>query len=156
MPPLSEAKVPPPALEINASYGIEPNPLGVQQLAVSWDNEGFRVGFAINGRTHTLMNGIGSWRDGETELPRTTPEWTELVGVETSPRRPTKIAAAGAWKDPHTFEMQWRYYETPHFDTVTVRFIDARVEVSFLNSLILMAAAMHSEMRPALQGLARS
>ena len=107
---LSEAKVPPPAPETNAVYAIEPNPLGVQQWAVSWDNPASRVGFEINGRTHTLMNGIGSRR----------------------------------------------YCDTPHFDTVAVRSIGERVEMSFLNSPTLMAAAMHSETRPVLQGLART
>ena len=49
-----------------------------------------------------LTAALGSWRDGETELPGTPPEWTELVGVDPGPRHPTKIAVAGAWKDAQT------------------------------------------------------
>ena len=52
--------------------------------------------------------------------------------------------------------MQWRYYETPHFDTVTVHFVDNQIEVTFLNSLTQMSATLHAETRPVLQGLESS
>ena len=50
--------------------------------------------------------------------------------------------------------MQWRYYETPHFDTVTLHLRERRVDVTFLNSLTQMSTALHSETRPVLKGLA--
>jgi hypothetical protein len=78
------------------------------------------------------------------------------VGVDSSPRQPAKVAVAGAWKDAQTFEMQWRYYETPHYDTVTVHFIERRIEVSFLNSLTRMSSTLHAETRPMLKGIASS
>jgi hypothetical protein len=52
--------------------------------------------------------------------------------------------------------MQWRYYETPHFDIVTVHFIERRIEVSFQNSLTRMSSALHAETRPVLKGIASS
>lgn len=151
LPPTSDAT---PASRHDSVYAIEPNDLGITQLSIASRPNTVRLTFEAAGKTHTIMNGLGSWHDGETELPGTPPQWVELVGVDASPRRPSKIAAAGAWKDPQTFEMQWRYYETPHFDIVTIHFIEGRIEVTFQNSLTLMSPALHAETRPVLKGVA--
>jgi CubicO group peptidase (beta-lactamase class C family) len=137
-------------------YAVEANALGVQRMTVAFEKVTCRVAFTVDDRTHVVDCGIGHWCDGETELPGTPPEFTELVGMYVSPKGPSKLAAAGAWKDADTFEMQWRYYETPHFDTVTLHFAGDAIEVRFLNSLTQMAAAVHPETRPALKGTARS
>lgn len=137
-------------------YTIEANTLGVQKLSIAFDADICRLGFDVDGRTHTIACGIGRWRDGETELPGTPPEFTELIGTYVSSKLPAKLAAAGAWQDADTFRMTWRYYETPHFDTVTLKFAGDRVDVAFLNSLTQMAAAVHPEKRPTLKGIARS
>ena len=138
------------------AYVVAPNALGIERLDVAFDDAACRLVFAIGDRMYPVACGVGSWRDGETRLAGTPPEFTELVVADAGPARPTRIAAAGAWKDEDTFEMQWRYYETPHFDTVTLRFAEGRVEVSFLNSLTQMAAAVHPETRPVLSGRAGS
>jgi hypothetical protein len=65
--------------------------------------------------------------------------------------RPVRIAASGAWKEDNTFEMTWRYYETPHHDTVTSRFDGNKVRVEFMNS-ITEKSPSHPETRPVLQG----
>jgi hypothetical protein len=54
------------------------------------------------------------------------------------------------WKDDHTLEMMWRFYEIPHHDLVTCRFDGARVRIEFLNSLA--ARGNRKETRPALVG----
>jgi CubicO group peptidase (beta-lactamase class C family) len=146
----------PPQLGKSMVYAIESNAMVIDQLTVSNVMNSVRLEFRIGSDTHVVTSGVGQWHDGETELPGTPPEWTELVGVEASPKRPARIAAAGAWKDPDTFVMHWRYYETPHLDTVTLRFAGDRIEVDFLNSLSQMAAALHPETRPVLKGVRRS
>jgi CubicO group peptidase (beta-lactamase class C family) len=133
-------------------YAIEANTLGVQRLSVAFDGGRCRVVFDIAGRKHAIDCGIGRWQDGETELPGTPPEFTELTGRTMNPRGPTKVAAAGAWKDADTFQMQWRYYETPFSDAVTLKFSNDAVEVVFLNSFTQVAARAHPETRPALKG----
>ena len=140
----------------HSAYAIEANPLGVQHLSVAFDADRCRLVFDITGRAHAIDCGIGRWRDGETDLPGTPPEFTELVGRTVNPKGPAKVAAAGAWKDADTFQMQWRYYETPFSDTVTLKFSGDAVEVAFLNSFTQMAAAAHPETRPVLTGKARS
>ncbi|HZR33723.1 MAG TPA: serine hydrolase [Nevskia sp.] len=133
-------------------YRIAPNALGVERLEVAFDDDACRLAFSIGDRRYPIACGIGRWHDGETLLPGTPPEFTEFIAADTDPGHPTRIAAAGAWRDDSAFEMQWRYYETPHFDTVVLRFADDRVEASFLNSLTQMAAAVHPETRPVLNG----
>ena len=140
----------------NADYVIASNALGVQGLGIAFEADACRLDFHVGEHTHVIRCGLGRWRDGETELPGTPPEFTELVGSYVSPKGPAKIAAAGAWKDPDTFEMQWRYYGTPHFDTVTLHFAANTIELRFQNSLTQMAAAVHAETRPLLTGTARS
>lgn len=153
-PPMGAASSPRQGRRL--AYAVEPNALGVERLAVAFDGDECRIAFDVGGRRHAIASGIGRWRDGETELPGTPPEFTELVGRTINPKGPVRIAAAGAWQDPDTFRMQWRYYETPHFDTVTLKFAGDGVEVAFLNSLTQMAAAVHPEVRPTLKGTARS
>jgi hypothetical protein len=145
-----------PAGKADVVYRIAPNSLGVTQLSFSSRPDSVRLAFDVGGKTHAIVSGLRAWRDGETELPGTPPEWVELIGVDSSARHPAKVAVAGAWKDAHTFEMQWRYYETPHFDIVTVHFIERRIQVSFQNSLTRMSAALHTETRPVLEGVASS
>jgi CubicO group peptidase (beta-lactamase class C family) len=154
--PVPVGVVPGPARKPGSVYRIDSNSLGVTQLSVSSQSDSVRLAFEIGGKTHTITSGLGAWHDDETELPGTPPEWTELVGVSSRPRHPAKVAVAGAWKDPQTFQMQWRYYETPHFDTVTLHFSERRVEVTFLNSMTQMSASLHSETRPVLKGLESS
>jgi hypothetical protein len=62
-----------------------------------------------------------------------------------------KVAASGTRKDPNTFEMMLRYYETPHHDTVTCRFDRDRVRIAFMNSLAQMGPNPKDK-RPILQG----
>ena len=62
-----------------------------------------------------------------------------------------KVAASGSWVDPNTFQMRWRYYETPHHDTVTCRFGARTVEITFLSSIAQMSPTP-KDSRPVLQG----
>lgn len=66
--------------------------------------------------------------DGVTDMPGTPPKLT--VGE----LRPLKIAASGAWKDADTYEMVWRYYETPHHHVVTCHFDNENVRVELVGS----------------------
>ncbi|MFT3789957.1 MAG: serine hydrolase [Rudaea sp.] len=153
---LPEGSAASPQAVAHREFAVESNALGIRRLTLAFDKDACRLGFEIDGKTHAIACGIGRWRDGETELPGTPPEWTELVGSYANPKYPAKIAAAGAWKDADTFRMRWRYYETPHFDDVTLHFAGDTVEVHFLNSLTQMAAAAHAETRRVLKGKAES
>ena len=144
-----------PGRALPTEYVVEPNSLGVQSVSLRFNAQSCRLVFTTAQKDYPITCGIGQWLDGETDFPGTPPEITELVGVDPNPRRPDKLAAAGAWKDADTFQMQWRYYETPNFDTVTCRFVAAGIEISFLNS-ITQLAPVHPESRPMLKGRVRS
>jgi hypothetical protein len=58
------------------------------------------------------------------------------VASSTEPRGPIKVAAAAAWRDINTLEMQWHYCERGHRDTVIGRFVDNRISVEFSNELV--------------------
>jgi hypothetical protein len=87
-------------------------------------------------------------------MPGTPPEITELVGTEVGEQPAAKVAAAGAWLDESTFQMQWRFYGTPHHDVVTCRFDGDRVQVEFKNSITTLSGGAHPETRPILTGRA--
>jgi hypothetical protein len=67
--------------------------------------------------------------------------------------RPVKFAASGTWKDADTFVMTWRFYETPHHDTVTCRFDADNLKVEYLNSISEISPS-RPETRPPLTGRA--
>jgi hypothetical protein len=46
-----------------------------------------------------------------------------------------KVAAAAAWRDERTLEMQWRFYELAHRYIVTCRFGTDWVEMDILSSM---------------------
>ena len=63
----------------------------------------------------------------------------------------SKVAASGTWIDENTFEMAWRFYETPHHDTVTCHFAGDAITVEFLDSLARMSPSKKDK-RPPLKG----
>jgi hypothetical protein len=66
---------------------------------------------------------------------------------------PAKVAATGTWKDADTFVMTWRFYETPHHDTVTAHFDGDTLKLEYLNS-ITGNSPSRPETRPPLIGRA--
>lgn len=127
-------------------FRIEPNDAGVQQ--VSFDFGARSCGFKLKDKQgeYGIRCGIEKWVDGQTSMPGTPPHLTvgNLGPV-------SKVAASGTWKDENTFEMTWRFYETPHHDTVTCHFADDKLRVEFMNSITRLSPS-HKEKRPVLEG----
>ena len=137
----------PVAARISAkNFQVEPNDPGVQSL--SFDFSGGSCVFKLKDGQgeHALTCGLEKWVDGRTSMPGTPPHLT--VG-DLGPI--SKVAASGTWRDENTFEMTWRFYETPHHDTVTCRFDGDKVRVEFMNSITRISPS-HEEKRPALEG----
>jgi CubicO group peptidase (beta-lactamase class C family) len=140
-------------------YLLEPNSLAVQSVSLRFDRDCCEFTLRTGVASSQVRCGVRYWLDGVTDMPGTPAEWTELVGTrQLDQMRPAKIAAAGAWKDDRTFEMVWRYYETPHHDTVTCRLEDNKIRIEFMNSITQpspadpTATAWHHERRPVLVG----
>ncbi|MES2736881.1 MAG: serine hydrolase [Verrucomicrobiota bacterium] len=85
---------------------------------------------------HVIACGIERWQKGITAFPETPPR---LISGGKPPTQVTsKVAASATWTDENTLVMTWRYYETPHHDTVTCRFEGDKLSLTFLNSITAM------------------
>jgi hypothetical protein len=132
-------------------FQLQVNDLGAK--SVSFDFPSASVsGFSLRDERgeHRVNCGSGRWVDGQTAMPGTPPTLTySATGFG------TPVAAAATWKSENTFEMTWRYYETPHHDTITCRFDGDKVRIEFLNSITQLSSS-HKEKRPVLEGVCTS
>ena len=136
------------------NFHLDANSLGMKNASLAF--RGDSCIFTLGGRTeaYAVHCGLRGWLDGSTTLPGVPPK---LFPGNEDNARSIKVAAAGTWKDEGTFEMQWRFYETPHLNTVTCRFDGERVRIEFMNSItqvMRLAHAVHPETRPILEGQA--
>ena len=96
--------------------------------------------------TYPISCGLERWITGKTTMPGTPPTLTKsLPGIRST------VAASGAWKDAQTFEMTWRFIETPHHETVTCRFQDSEVKIDFSGSVAQLAPSRRRD-NPTLVG----
>ncbi len=121
-----------------------PNPT-VEKVRLDFHARECVFALTRNSRTHTIRNGLGKWIEGVTEMPGTPPKLTA------GDLGPLRVAAAARWIDPVTLQLTWRFFETPHHDTVTCRFDGERVTIEYLGSLAAMSSDK-KDPRPALTG----
>jgi len=134
------------------SFELEPNSIGAKSVALRFERDLCKFELTTAAGRFNIDCGLGRWADGATSMPGTPPEISELIGVSVGEQPPAKVAAAGAWKDPNTFQMQWRFFGTPHHDDVTCRFDGDRVQVEFKNSITTLSGGAHPETRSVLKG----
>jgi CubicO group peptidase (beta-lactamase class C family) len=147
--PLAEGGVDSPlAAKISGkTFKTETNPAGVQ--SVSFRFQGNSCAFTLRDAKgeYPIQCGLGQWVEGLSNMPGTPPKIT--VGD----LRPCKVAASGAWRDPNTFDMLWRFYETPHSERAACHFDGDKVKIEFLTS-ITQKSAPHPQPNYILQGVA--
>ena len=113
-------------------FTLETNDLGLK--SASFD---IRDGVCVfKADDHEIVCGFDDWKRCEAAFPGTPPRL--ISGGKPKKPLPSKIAAGAAWADESTLVMKWRYYETPHSDTVTCEFFRDGVTISFLNSITAM------------------
>lgn len=152
-PPAGEATSATAARVSGKTFTVDPEKHGITRLAFSFDGTSAVMTARAGEAEHRIACGLGTWQHGETAFPGTPPRL--IAGGAPPPGTPFKLAASGVWKDANTFEMTWRYIETPHHDTVTCRFDGDSVKIAFLSSLIAMRGKT-DDPRPALVGRMRS
>jgi hypothetical protein len=143
-PPMGKPSSPTAGGISGKSFQVESNAAGVHAVRFDFRHNACTFLLTDASGEYPIRCGLEKWSEGLTNMPGTPPKLT--VGD----LRPLKIAASGTWKDAKTFVMTWRYYETPHHDTVTAHFDGDNVKVEFLGSI-----AEHSsrpEPRPPLIG----
>jgi CubicO group peptidase (beta-lactamase class C family) len=146
LPPIKGTTTSPSADRISGkAFQIEPNDAGVESVTLTFGHNACVFSLKDSHGDHSIRCGLEKWVDGQTDMPGTPPKIT--VGD----LRPCKTAASGTWKDPNTFEMTWRYYETPHHDSVTCRFDGNHGTIEFMSSIAQNSQARH-DARPVLRG----
>lgn len=131
------------------AFKLGRNDLGIESVSFRFKGN---AASAILGTAHgrqVVPFGFGEWRLGEATIPEAPPRI--IAGGKPKEGASAAIAGAGAWRDDRTLEMHWRYYETPHHDTVTCQFDGDRVRISFLRSIIKIRDGKRDP-RPVLNG----
>jgi len=116
----------------NKPYQLETNALGLQTVSFAFEDD--RCVFKAD--SHLITCGLESWHRGEAAFPGTPPRL--ISGGRPKTALPSKIAASATWADDTTLVLTWRYYETPHSDTLTCTFDGDDVTITFLNSITAM------------------
>jgi CubicO group peptidase (beta-lactamase class C family) len=141
----------PTAAKVNGrKFVFESNSLGVDHATLYFEGDNCILALNAAKGGSKMTCGLTRWVDGLTDLPGEPPALLPRKQAE-----PLKVAIAGAWSSDDTFEMQWRFYETPHHDTLTFKFDGDDVHLQFLNSITAALGAnqaFHPEARPALKG----
>jgi CubicO group peptidase (beta-lactamase class C family) len=126
------------------SFRLENNALGLESVTFHFRKEHSVIALSDAQETYAIAGGLEAWVRGETTLPTAPPRI--ISGGAPPPGTLHPVAAMGRWKDERTFEMTWRYYETPHRDTVTCQFDGDKVQIS------LVPSVSRAGQRPVLQG----
>ena len=151
---LAALALPPPAGPLSSpvtghitgkTFRLNANDLGLQSVLFDFEKSSVHCTFRTGQDAYAISSGLGAWEHGETALPGTPPRLISGGAPPAGTRH--KVAATGIWKDDQTWEMLWRYYETPHHDTVTCHFDDDKVTVTFQTS-----TNRGKDKRPVLQG----
>lgn len=128
-------------------FKLNSNGMNLESASFEFAGSGCTFRVKDNQGDFPITCGVEKWVEGETSMPGTPPSLTSNKTVARS-----KVAASGTWLNEHTFEMTWRFYETPHHDTATCRFEGDNVRIEFLNSITRLSPA-HKETRPVLEGV---
>lgn len=126
---------------------FEANALSWRSIAFRFEPKECEVLLRISNTEHRVLVGLTHWHPYGTDLPTAPLKLTGTYGPEPTPNR---LATAGAWTDPNTFTMIWRFTETAHYDTLTCRFEGGNVRLRFRNSLSILSNA--PDKRPELTG----
>ncbi len=152
---LSALTLPPPKGQVscatasqisNKTFNLETNSLGARSAEFRFSKHVCVFSVTDSHNTYPIKCGLETWQTGNTSMPGTPPKLTKTTGITDS-----KIAASSTWKDEQTFQMTWRFIETPHHDTVTCHFEGDRLSIEFLNSVTQLSPS-HKETRPTLIG----
>lgn len=131
-PPKGGKTSPTSARVTGKTFKLEANDLRLTNAAFAFKNDSC----VFTSDAHSITCGLESWHRGEAAFPGTPPRL--ISGGKPKGQITSKIAASATWTDDSTLVMTWRYYETPHSDTVTCKFDGDQVTITFLNSVTAM------------------
>lgn len=101
----------PKAVQVSGRrIALAPNELHVHWAQFDFTADQVTYTVAIGRRTHVITCGLGAWAHGTCTL-------LQYLGKQ-------KVAAAGVWTTPDTFQSVLRFYETPFYQTISCRFTE--------------------------------
>jgi hypothetical protein len=95
------------------TYAVQENELGIKTVELLFEDNTCIFTAKTGDDKFEIRCGIENWVEGQ----------TSIVGF------PTLIAASGTWTNDSTFQMTWRFIETPFYDTVTCDFEDNDITI---------------------------
>lgn len=131
------------------AFQLEKNEMNFKNITLRFNKNNCRVQLVGDKETYEINCGLGKWKSGETTFPYnslTVNPISRASGIQDK-----KVEASAAWKNDTTFEMIWRYIESPHHDVVTCEFEGNDIKITFLNS-IAKINTNNKDTRPVLQG----
>ncbi len=135
-PPKGQATAPTAARINGKAFKLEANDLGLTRVHFEFAKDACIFTAHAGEAQHRIACALGYWQLGATAMPGTPPRLTPGGKPKIQPT--SKVAASATWTDDNTLQLTWRYYETPHHDTVTCKFDGDAVSLTFLNSLAAM------------------
>jgi len=137
LPPAGSTASPQAARLAGKTIALEPNELGFTKIALRFTKTSCIITAETADATHSIPCGLlDGWQLSEATMPGTPPRL--ISGGKPKQLVKSKIAARATWTDDNTLLLTWRYYETPHSDTLTCRFEGDNVTLTFLNSITAM------------------
>lgn len=129
-------------------FSLESNELGLTGGSMNIKDGDATLTLRTQRGEHTVRCGNGRWLTCESAVPGTPPR---IISGGTPPAgTPAKIAATCTIPKAGRIEMLWRYYETPHHDSVIFETNGRIVTLTFLSSIAKMRGGKDS--RPPLKG----
>jgi CubicO group peptidase (beta-lactamase class C family) len=112
---------------------LKPNSYGYNEMDLSWTGEVGHLTFKTAESTYAFDLGNGKWITQKSMMKG--PYLVARAANAQAGLAPFLVSAAYAWKDSQTLEIQLRYIESPHTETITCHFegqgMRARVHKSF-------------------------
>ena len=114
-------------------FEVRENVYGLRSVSFQRRGDGVAFSFRDAGGVHAIPCGAYQWIRAEAPAPLGLPR----IIAGGAPKREALIRVAGraAWRSENELELTWRYYETPHTDTVTCRFEGNEVTLTPLSSI---------------------
>ncbi|MDX1940211.1 MAG: serine hydrolase [Saprospiraceae bacterium] len=131
------------------TFQLENNEMNIKNITLRFNKNGCRIKMEGKKETYEINSGLGKWKSGETTFPYNSLNISPPSSFSGLINKKTEVA--GAWKNETTFEMIWRYIESPHHDVVTCEFEENNIKITFLNSLAKINAN-NKDARPVLRG----
>ena len=120
-----------PAIEARR-FKVESNSKNIETISFNEKNKVITLTIKTNDKTYSFNFGYGKWIEGKTTMLG--PSLVEgaknhFVGLPAS-----QVAGSYRWKAPNVLEMQLRYIDSPHTETMTFHFDKNNVTVIIQNS----------------------